>query len=181
MKPLRKCKFCGLEAHTEKDLELFIAHYRAKHGYVNICKNCHNHPGLGEIRAAVKERANYECEHKHREPCKGRLAIHHIDEDPDNNVIENLLYLCARHHHRQHYPTSKHSNKDQHNYVPDNMPPKHSRGKAARCPRCGSAVSKLYVRHLTKMTAVGEYCKACRYRKFYDDALPNLEGAKRIV
>ena len=181
MKPLRKCKFCGLEAHTEKDLELFVKDKKGKHGHVNTCKECAHHPNHKEVRNTVKKRANYECAHKGTgEPCKGRLTIHHIDGNPHNNVSENLMYLCARHHHRQHYSTPKNSLVTLHNFVPDYMPPR-KRGKAERCPRCGSALSKLYIRHLDKMTAIGEYCKNCRYRRFDDDILINVEGAKKIV
>lgn len=36
---LRKCK-CGLEAHTEEDLELFSINKQQKYGRRNICKAC---------------------------------------------------------------------------------------------------------------------------------------------
>ena len=39
---LRKCKHCGLEAHTENDLELFATSKNAKHNRMNRCKECHN-------------------------------------------------------------------------------------------------------------------------------------------
>lgn len=38
--PLRKCNSCGLEAHTEEDLELFEKETRGKHGRRNKCKSC---------------------------------------------------------------------------------------------------------------------------------------------
>lgn len=40
--PLRKCRKCGLEAHTQKDLELFSKELEGKHGRRNRCKTCHN-------------------------------------------------------------------------------------------------------------------------------------------
>jgi hypothetical protein len=44
--PLRKCLDCGIEAHTQKEMEtLFVRHtpYRnpSKYGYRNRCKKCH--------------------------------------------------------------------------------------------------------------------------------------------
>jgi hypothetical protein len=38
--PLRKCNWCGLEAHTETELPLFTKSRRHKYGYRNICKTC---------------------------------------------------------------------------------------------------------------------------------------------
>lgn len=40
--PLRKCRECGLEAYTQKDLELFKKDKRCPNGYANICKKCRN-------------------------------------------------------------------------------------------------------------------------------------------
>lgn len=40
MKPLRVCIECGLEAHTEEDLELFAVKQDMLHGRRNICKAC---------------------------------------------------------------------------------------------------------------------------------------------
>ena len=37
---LRKCKHCGLEAHTEDDLDLFKKERTCKYGRVNVCKKC---------------------------------------------------------------------------------------------------------------------------------------------
>lgn len=37
---LRKCVDCGLEAHTEKDLELFAPDKKRTYGRVNWCKKC---------------------------------------------------------------------------------------------------------------------------------------------
>ena len=36
----RKCTDCGLEAHTEEDLNLFVTAKRYKHGHKNLCKEC---------------------------------------------------------------------------------------------------------------------------------------------
>ncbi len=40
MGPLRKCQYCGLEAHNEIDLEKFTKAKKYKHGRRNICKPC---------------------------------------------------------------------------------------------------------------------------------------------
>lgn len=42
MKPIRKCRECGLEAFTKDDLPLFKKHKNGKHGHDNICRACHN-------------------------------------------------------------------------------------------------------------------------------------------
>lgn len=41
MKPLRKCRDCGIEARSEKELENFRTSRNSKHGKDNHCKNCH--------------------------------------------------------------------------------------------------------------------------------------------
>ena len=37
---LRKCRYCGLEAHTEEDLELFKKEKKKPHGRDTMCKSC---------------------------------------------------------------------------------------------------------------------------------------------
>jgi len=37
---LRKCNHCGLEAHTEDDLDLFVKSKNSKYGHSNFCKEC---------------------------------------------------------------------------------------------------------------------------------------------
>ena len=39
-KPLRKCKDCEIEAHSEEDLNLFAKSSQSKHGRHNHCKKC---------------------------------------------------------------------------------------------------------------------------------------------
>ncbi|GAH09295.1 unnamed protein product, partial [marine sediment metagenome] len=38
---LRVCIDCGLEAYTEKDLNLFAKNKNGKYGRINHCKKCH--------------------------------------------------------------------------------------------------------------------------------------------
>ena len=40
--PLRKCNTCGLEAHTEEDLELFTKNKTCLYGRACECNVCHN-------------------------------------------------------------------------------------------------------------------------------------------
>lgn len=42
---LRKCNHCGLVAHTEADLELFIKNKSGKHGRENLCRSCNAKKG----------------------------------------------------------------------------------------------------------------------------------------
>ena len=42
---LRKCKDCGLEAHTPEELEGFRKDKRSKYGRMNSCKQCENKRG----------------------------------------------------------------------------------------------------------------------------------------
>jgi hypothetical protein len=38
---LRKCRYCGLEAHTEEELTLFVNDKPSKYGRGNACYPCH--------------------------------------------------------------------------------------------------------------------------------------------
>jgi len=40
-----------------------------------------------------------ECKLKHIGGCSTKLEIHHIDKDFNNNSLDNLICLCASHHH----------------------------------------------------------------------------------
>jgi len=42
IEPLRKCNSCGIEAHTEGNLEKFVYKKKLKHCRVNTCKECAN-------------------------------------------------------------------------------------------------------------------------------------------
>ena len=42
VEPLRICRKCGLEAHTEVELELFKKHKDRPHNRDNLCKSCFN-------------------------------------------------------------------------------------------------------------------------------------------
>ena len=42
LEPLRKCRICGLEAHSEADLEKFHKYKSLLFGHENLCKSCQN-------------------------------------------------------------------------------------------------------------------------------------------
>ncbi len=54
--PLRKCKKCGLEARTEKDLELFYPNKKCKYGRTHKCIACMRKYKKEYDRAHVLER-----------------------------------------------------------------------------------------------------------------------------
>lgn len=39
-----------------------------------------------------------ECSLKHPLDCKGRIEIHHIDKNPSNNDLGNIIAVCKTHH-----------------------------------------------------------------------------------
>lgn len=54
----RKCRECGLEAHTEEELELFKKHKQCTYGRSNICRECtreNNKKWYNENRESAKE------------------------------------------------------------------------------------------------------------------------------
>lgn len=54
-----------------------------------------------EIALGVKCAANFECEHcgHFHDPVAGyTLTVHHLDADPANNDLSNLVALCQRCH-----------------------------------------------------------------------------------
>jgi len=53
---LKKCTQCGLEANTDKDLELFILERKCKHGRGNTCKPCYNIRAKGYNICSLKRR-----------------------------------------------------------------------------------------------------------------------------
>ena len=55
------------------------------------------------IRRPVLDRDNYQCQ---AEDCgkMGRMEVHHVDKNPYNHSMDNLLTLCVSHHIRVHLP-----------------------------------------------------------------------------
>ena len=54
------------------------------------------------IRRSVYLRAQGRCEMRDSHICKGKLGIHHIDGNPENNELSNLLLLCNSYHVKDH-------------------------------------------------------------------------------
>lgn len=40
MKPIRKCRVCGKEAHSENELDFFVKDKNSKHNRANCCLDC---------------------------------------------------------------------------------------------------------------------------------------------
>lgn len=61
----------------------------------------------GEIALGVKESAGWRCQncgHLHAPADGYMLTVHHIDCNPQNNELWNIVALCQRCHlHYQHY------------------------------------------------------------------------------
>ena len=61
---LRKCNTCGLEAHIEEDLELFVYKEKNKHNRINECKICRNK--YNRVRRRNKPESYYLTNKKYR-------------------------------------------------------------------------------------------------------------------
>lgn len=60
----------------------------------------HRDPEFIKMREQIKERDDFTCQEcfKHESDLKIPLCIHHIDNDPTNNIPQNLITLCMRCH-----------------------------------------------------------------------------------
>jgi 5-methylcytosine-specific restriction endonuclease McrA len=60
----------------------------------------HREPDFIRLRGQIKERDGYICLecNKHEDDLNVPLCIHHIDNDPSNNIPENLITLCMTCH-----------------------------------------------------------------------------------
>jgi 5-methylcytosine-specific restriction endonuclease McrA len=57
-----------------------------------------------ELRQKIRTRDNWTCQRcgKKQKEIKGVLNVHHIDEDPRNNFVDNLISLCHPCHCKVH-------------------------------------------------------------------------------
>ena len=67
--PLRVCKFCSLEAHTEQDLQAFKKKSSLKYGRHNLCKKCEYQNRLKNMtdeqkKAEASRKAEWTRNHK---------------------------------------------------------------------------------------------------------------------
>ena len=125
---LRKCRECGLEAHTTEDLELFPKNKLACYGHRNICKKCFN----SQLRDPLKYRPARDKYSKKRNPrrigflgkriqlkdnprtnictkcgrgypgeLKTQTVIHH-EKYETKNILAHTIELCMSCHNRLH-------------------------------------------------------------------------------
>ena len=51
-----------------------------------------------KLKDFILKRDNYKCQAQRGSKCnKGKLEVHHIDYNPNNNKINNLITLCNFH------------------------------------------------------------------------------------
>lgn len=92
MEALRTCRECGLEAHTEEELELFTSNPKSKYKKANICKKCAStkikeHPAYKERNRKLRAHYRYGVSLEEYEKC---MATSKVCEHCDTS--ENLCY-----------------------------------------------------------------------------------------
>lgn len=96
---LRKCRKCGLEAHTEEDLTLFTKDKRSKYGRTNLCNVCAKHKNRkwGDDNRDKVNKTQQVRGQKQKEraiEAKGGACIHcGIQYDGTNSVIFDFHHL----------------------------------------------------------------------------------------
>ena len=70
IEPLRKCGHCGIEAHIEKELDLFCKEKRGKNGRRNLCKSCNRKRcfawGKKHPEKRIRKTKNYHATHVYK-------------------------------------------------------------------------------------------------------------------
>ena len=89
------------EREREEEVDKLKQLYRTNH------EKYFDTPHWQEVLEVLKKDRDYECEDKHRgiERCDGPLQGHHKTYDhvgEEQNYLEDLLYLCERHHSIRH-------------------------------------------------------------------------------
>jgi predicted restriction endonuclease len=99
----KKCPICGVEFETMKN------HKREKMTCSHSCSNSFFRSGNNNPNWKGEERSEYEKEYRricfeyHKKECivcgeNKIVAVHHYDENHNNNSIDNLIPLCPTHH-----------------------------------------------------------------------------------
>ncbi|KKL51521.1 hypothetical protein LCGC14_2294670 [marine sediment metagenome] len=112
LEPLRICRVCGLEGHSEEDLELFGKHKQSRHGRQTICKRCSREHKYRTAEFVEVFRARgpdgMKCHFCAEEVIglegrnKDSLVIHSLDGDHENWTPENKVpthHGCHGSHH----------------------------------------------------------------------------------
>jgi len=122
--PLRKCKFCGLEAWDEKELIRFASAsgLRGTHGKYNICKQCYSKKyvkkeySLNRINFKNKTinldknpRINTcsNCGKSYPDELTTQTHLHHFKYD-ESNPTKYTIELCNSCHQAVHKTSKKH-------------------------------------------------------------------------
>lgn len=104
---VKKCPVC------ENEFEVLLNHPREKTTCSHSCSNTYfrsgeNHPNWKESDLLTQE-SKYRriCFEQHKQECvvcgeNKIVAVHHYDENHNNNSIENLIPLCPTHHQYVH-------------------------------------------------------------------------------
>jgi len=90
IEPLRTCHTCGLEAHTEDELKLFVKKDRELHGCDAYCKSCRNEAG----RIHRKENKEYYAKKDKRKHCKRQYGIT-SDEYDKRMSTSDVCEVCG--------------------------------------------------------------------------------------
>lgn len=90
MKPLRTCRICNTEAHSEADLELFVRDKTSKHGRANCCLPCRRN----EYSNYDKEKRSESREY-HRQWKSDLKRKYGISVDEYNSLLEKQQNSCA--------------------------------------------------------------------------------------
>ena len=64
--PLRTCKYCGIEAITQSDLENFVGNKPSAHGRANRCKRCDSEKGKHWREKNPQRRKQYYQDNRER-------------------------------------------------------------------------------------------------------------------
>jgi len=95
-------RICANKGHSKRMMGLGNSHFKTGTSYANWFR---------KMRPLIKKRDGFMCAICGKEEIiqkKTNLIIHHVDENPQNNVAENLITLCeqchARHHHSSQTP-----------------------------------------------------------------------------
>lgn len=95
-----KKKFCSIEckslkSKTEKEI-------RKRIKYLNKLKRGNN--SSRNLKSSLKKAGiKIECEYCGYNKHEYNIDVHHIDGNPNNNILENLSLLCSIHHRDLHY------------------------------------------------------------------------------